>query len=148
MRWQDAIWCRDLALKGLCRWCRRPIQYPLRVYCSTECRHLFEINHFWWAAAPEALRRAGAARSAPAVCPCGRAAWEVHHKVPLNGQIPRWASCYNHQSNLVPLCFACHVATRRRALSPEDKDRHQLELWIAASADSDKLIEAALRRKA
>lgn len=76
---------------------------PRRSTCGGECRKAFEVNHLWWAARAECLRRANnlCAR-------CGQLADEVNHIIPLNASV-RWITCLNHQMNLEALCHFCHL---------------------------------------
>jgi hypothetical protein len=112
LRWQDYIWCRDLTVL-LCHWCRGPLPARRRNSCSSTCRQAFDENHFWWAAAPAAIKRAGGLCEDCGLPSVARADLEVHHLVPVDGVTDlRTHSCYNHQANLRVLCHACHVRTR------------------------------------
>ena len=76
---------------------------PRRSTCGGDCRKTFEVNHFWWAARRECLRRTNnlCAR-------CWKQADEVNHIKPISGGI-RWITCLNHQENLEALCHSCHL---------------------------------------
>ena len=131
MKWQDYIWCRDFTVQG-CRWCRRSLDGRRTAWCSPECTTLFEVNHFWGAAAHEALKRAHYRCSG-----CGTdCRLEVHHRVPLEGQY-RATTCFNHQENLRVLCRACHRALHNMIRQPRaprpDKWLLKLEAWTKSA---------------
>ena len=103
-----------------CRNCGAPPVKPKRFYCSDECKHTFEANHWWGTARLIALQpgahfdgygyRVG---GTPAVCArksddCNSATLEVNHIVPVNGDRQNFG-CQNHQDNLEALCHHHHL---------------------------------------
>jgi len=158
MSWREHIFCRDFSVEA-CLWCRRPLNGRKALCCSPTCTAAFSTNHFWSAAAPEALRRAHST-----CLRCGRQPFwasrdwtpgaglregvnpddlvriflEVHHRVPLLGQ-PRSMTCYNHQANLLVLCSDCHLEThhpgrlaRLEAVAFRQVDRERERQRLAA----------------
>ena len=94
-----------------CRQCGKPAGKGFTFYCGTECRDVFERDHWWGQARLTAL---GWKWSTGPTVPCVQAdetcdgALEVNHIAPVNGEREDW-SCQNHQSNLEVLCHSHHV---------------------------------------
>lgn len=141
--WRNFVWCIDMSLP-LCRWCRGPLPPRCTAYCSEACQITFQENHFWQQAAWCCRMRYGGA-----CADCGatgsysrtefrgvvedengqhRLDWEktsehnpleAHHIQPPI-VVPRFCSCYNHQSNLILVCARCHRA-RHKLINPASR---------------------------
>lgn len=111
-----------------CRNCGRPPTGRFTYYCGTECRDVFESNHFW-SNARRPARRTAIERAALCpldgpnprlaqmvmICACCEILtyrYEVNHIAPVNGD-RGFFSCANHQDNLEVLCHQCHVMATR-----------------------------------
>lgn len=96
-----------------CRNCGRRKVGPY-CYCSVACQHEYEVNHFWFDARAEAIRRASVC-DVPHCSRCGEpcsdetlnSSAEVHHRKQMLGT-RAFVSCLHHQDNLEVMCHVCH----------------------------------------
>ena len=109
---------------GVCGACGRTLTGRNNYFCkgsATErdsCAVLWKINHDWWVARREAIRR-GDHKCAR----CGsREQLEVNHITPRNG-MGYGDGCCHHQDKLEVLCHGCHAVVTAKQAAARAKSR-------------------------
>ncbi len=94
-----------------CLWCKKPLPFRRRQYCSDECgdeyRYHYIIPLWWDVAKTMAIERAGHKCEG-----CGKVGYlEVHHIEKLADGESYHNNPKNRQENLRVLCRPCHEKT-------------------------------------
>jgi 5-methylcytosine-specific restriction endonuclease McrA len=114
--------CTGHENRGICVMCGGELRGRRTVYCSGECHDLYLGLFFWPWASDSAMRRCNHKCQRCGVTGRGlgrlqrqaggwvdyRFRLEVHHVIPLNGELRTWHRL-NVPANLLVVCHECHV---------------------------------------